>query len=181
MFKLALPTALALVGGISVVIQQVLNANLRAQLNSAIWSGFMSYAVGVLCMLSIAIMLCEPIPSSALVTRIPWWAWTGGLFGAIFIRDFDPRDISTWGSGADWSACDRADDCVRHDGSLWMAWAAAKADRFSPADRRRSSNRSRGSDPTLSGHYGSDILSPAGPLRNGAGAGNRTLVISLEG
>jgi transporter family-2 protein len=84
-FKLALPTALAVVAGISVVIQQVLNANLRAQLNSAIWSGFISYAVGVLCMLSIAIMLREPIPSSALATRIPWWAWTGGLFGAIFI------------------------------------------------------------------------------------------------
>jgi len=30
-------------------------------------------------------MLREPIPSSALATRIPWWAWTGGLFGAIFI------------------------------------------------------------------------------------------------
>jgi transporter family-2 protein len=44
-FKLALPTALALVAGSSVVIQQVLNANLRAQLNSAIWSGFISYAV----------------------------------------------------------------------------------------------------------------------------------------
>src|SRR4029079_12165823 len=96
-------------------------------------------------------------------------------------RDFDPRDISTWGSGADWSSCDRADDCVCHDGSLWMVWAAAKADRFSPADRRRSSNRSRGSDPTLSGHHRSDILRQVGRLRNGAGEVNRTLVISLEG
>jgi len=152
-FKLALPTALALVAGISVVIQQVLNANLRAQLNSAIWSGFISYAVGVLCMLSIAIMLREPIPSSALVTRIPWWAWTGGLFGAIFIGISILVTYQLGGSSADWSSYDRADDCVRHDGSLWMAWAAAKADRFSPADRRRSSNRSRGSDPTLSGHH----------------------------
>ncbi len=85
MFKLALPIALALIAGVSVVVQQVLNANLRVQLNSAVWSGFMSYALGVLCMLSIAIMLRDPIPSSAVVARIPWWAWTGGLFGAIFI------------------------------------------------------------------------------------------------
>ena len=179
MFKLALPTALALVAGSSVVIQQVLNANLRAQLNSAIWSGFISYAVGVLCMLSIAIMLREPIPSSALVTRIPWWAWTGGLFGAIFIGI---SILVTYQLGA--AALIGllvTGNCVCHDGSLWMVWAAAKADRFSPADRRRSSNRSRDSDPTLSGHHRSDILRQVGPFRNGAGEGNRTLVISLEG
>ena len=83
MFNLALP--IALVAGASVVIQQVLNANLRSELNSAVWSGFVSYFLGVLCMLGVAIMLREPIPSAAVVARIPWWAWSGGLFGAIFI------------------------------------------------------------------------------------------------
>ena len=85
MLKLALPSALALLGGISVVIQQVLNANLRAELNSAVWSGFMSYLLGLACMVLLAIMLREPIPSPGLVARIPLWAWTGGMFGAIFI------------------------------------------------------------------------------------------------
>ena len=85
MFNLALPSALALVAGVSVVIQQVLNANLRSELNSAVWSGFMSYLLGVLCMVGLAIMLREPIPSVGVVARIPWWAWSGGLFGAIFI------------------------------------------------------------------------------------------------
>ena len=85
MFNLALPSALALVAGVSVVIQQVLNANLRSELNSAVWSGFMSYLLGVLCMVGLAIMLREPIPSAGVVARIPWWAWSGGLFGAIFI------------------------------------------------------------------------------------------------
>jgi bacterial/archaeal transporter family-2 protein len=85
MFNLALPSALALVAGASVVIQQVLNANLRSELNSAVWSGFMSYLLGVLCMVGLAIMLREPIPSAGVVARIPWWAWSGGLFGAIFI------------------------------------------------------------------------------------------------
>jgi bacterial/archaeal transporter family-2 protein len=85
MFNLALPSALALVAGVSVVIQQVLNANLRSELNSAVWSGFMSYLLGVLCMVGLAIMLREPIPSAGVVARIPWWAWSGGLFGATFI------------------------------------------------------------------------------------------------
>lgn len=85
MSTLALPITLALIAGVSVVVQQVLNANLRSELNSAIWSGFMSYLIGVLCMLSLAIILREPIPASGVIARIPWWAWSGGLFGAIFI------------------------------------------------------------------------------------------------
>jgi transporter family-2 protein len=83
--NLALASLLALVAGVSVVIQQVLNANLRSQLNSAVWSGFMSYFLGVLCMVALAVLLREPIPSTGIVARIPWWAWSGGLFGAIFI------------------------------------------------------------------------------------------------
>jgi bacterial/archaeal transporter family-2 protein len=85
MIKLALPVILALVAGGSVVIQQVLNANLRSELNSAVWSGFTSYVLGVVCMVSLAIMLREPIPAAGVMARIPWWAWSGGLFGAIFI------------------------------------------------------------------------------------------------
>src|SRR5262249_5542336 len=85
MLKLFIPSLLALVAGVSVVIQQVLNANLRAELNSAVWSGFVSYLLGLACMVLLAMMLHEPVPSGALVARIPWWAWTGGLFGAIFI------------------------------------------------------------------------------------------------
>lgn len=85
MLKLVLPTALALAAGVSVVVQQVLNANLRGALNSAVWSGFMSYFIGVLCMVALAVALREPVPSAVVAARIPWWAWSGGLFGAIFI------------------------------------------------------------------------------------------------
>lgn len=85
MQTLALPIALAFAAGISIVIQQALNANLRHALDSAAWSGFASYFVGVLCMVLLAIALRDPIPSAAVVSRIPWWAWSGGLFGAIFI------------------------------------------------------------------------------------------------
>lgn len=85
MFDLAFPSVLALVAGASVVIQQMLNANLRSELSSAVWSGFMSYFLGLLCMVAVAIMLRQPMPSAAAIARIPWWAWSGGLFGAVFI------------------------------------------------------------------------------------------------
>ena len=85
MLKLAFPMILAVAAGISVVVQQALNANLRTALGSAAWSGFMSYFIGVICMVALALLLQDPIPSLTTASRIPWFAWSGGLFGAIFI------------------------------------------------------------------------------------------------
>lgn len=82
---LALPILLAVAAGVSIVVQQVLNSNLRTALNSAAWSGFMSYFVGTVCMALLALALRDPVPSAGVAARIPWWAWSGGLFGAIFV------------------------------------------------------------------------------------------------
>lgn len=85
MLSALLPAFLAIAAGISIVIQQALNANLRGALHSAAWSGFISYAGGLACMALLAIALRDPIPAASLMARVPWWAWSGGLFGAIFI------------------------------------------------------------------------------------------------
>ena len=85
MSGLALPILLAVGAGVSIVVQQVLNSNLRAALSSTAWSGFMSYLVGVICMALLALALRDPLPPASVAARIPWWAWSGGLFGAIFI------------------------------------------------------------------------------------------------
>ena len=85
MLKFAFPMMLAVAAGLSLVVQQALNANLRAALSSAAWSGFMSYFLGIICMVALALVLQDPLPSVATASRVPWFAWTGGLFGAIFI------------------------------------------------------------------------------------------------
>jgi transporter family-2 protein len=85
MVATAVPLILAVVAGISVVIQQVLNANLRAALNSAAWPGVVSYLLGLVCMAALAVALRDPLPSLGVAALMPWWAWTGGIFGAIFI------------------------------------------------------------------------------------------------
>lgn len=85
MQSLVWPAALTVGAGVSVMVQQALNANLRAELSSAAWSGFVSYFVGVLCMVVLATALRDPVPSTATMARVPLWAWSGGLFGAIFI------------------------------------------------------------------------------------------------
>ena len=85
MHAVILPALLAVIAGMSVLTQQVLNANLRVQLDSAIWSGFMSYFLGILSMVALAVVLGEALPPAATIARVPWWAWIGGIFGAIFI------------------------------------------------------------------------------------------------
>ena len=45
----------------------------------------MSYFLGVVCMVVLAAALRDPVPSAATISRVPLWAWSGGIFGAIFI------------------------------------------------------------------------------------------------
>jgi bacterial/archaeal transporter family-2 protein len=85
MLNALLPAFLAIAAGISIVIQQTLNANLRSALNSAAWSGFISYAVGLACMGLLALAFRDPVPAAGVAARIPYWALSGGVFGAIFI------------------------------------------------------------------------------------------------
>ena len=75
----------ALGAGVSVATQQVLNGRLRTALGSPAWAGLVSYAVGLLTMIVAVIALRERVPSWKTVVDVPWWAWSGGVFGGAFI------------------------------------------------------------------------------------------------
>ena len=83
--EIVLPIIIAMIAGVSIVTQQALNNNLRFALDSTVWPGFISYFVGLMSMVAFAIVMREPIPSWNMMSRIPWWAWSGGFFGAVFI------------------------------------------------------------------------------------------------
>lgn len=76
---------LAAGAGASFVVQQAVNARLRVALGSAYWAGLVSYAGGTLVMALAIAALRERWPSAAAMTRAPWWSWTGGFFGAVYI------------------------------------------------------------------------------------------------
>ena len=85
LFVLLGGSLLAVMAGLSFVMQQAVNVNLRASLGSAAWAGFVSYVGGSVCMLVIALALRDPIPHVGVIAKSNWWAWSGGLFGAIYI------------------------------------------------------------------------------------------------
>ena len=76
---------LAAGAGVSFVFQQAINANLRAEIGSPWWAGFISYLGGTLAMLAMAIVFQEPFLSGSMAARSSWVSWTGGIFGAIYI------------------------------------------------------------------------------------------------
>jgi bacterial/archaeal transporter family-2 protein len=75
----------ATAAGVSFVFQQAVNANLRAEIGSPWWAGFVSYLGGTLAMLAMVVALREPMLTGAAMTRTSWMSWTGGIFGAIYI------------------------------------------------------------------------------------------------
>jgi bacterial/archaeal transporter family-2 protein len=70
--------------GISFVFQQAVNSQLRTEITSPWWAGFISYLGGTLIMFVVATALHEPLHIGAL-GKAPWLSWTGGVFGAIYI------------------------------------------------------------------------------------------------
>lgn len=76
---------LVVVAGVSVSLQQVLNARLRAELGSPWWAGLVSFLGGTLVMLTVAVATGESLPSGTTVAGTSWASWTGGFFGAVFV------------------------------------------------------------------------------------------------
>lgn len=81
----ALSYLLVICAGISVALQQVLNASLRTHLGSPWWTGTVSYFVGLVTMLVVTFLAPGPRFVESFGGGPPWMSWTGGVFGAIFI------------------------------------------------------------------------------------------------
>jgi bacterial/archaeal transporter family-2 protein len=76
---------LAFVAGVSFVCQQAVNANLRVEIGSPWWAGFVSYLGGTVVMLLMAVLMRQPLPSTQMISSSQWMSWSGGAFGAIYI------------------------------------------------------------------------------------------------
>jgi transporter family-2 protein len=83
-YTLAL-ASIAMAAGVSLAIQQALNANLRASIDSPLWAAFASYIVGALALAVALLLMREPALSAATVQKSSPWSWAGGLFGTIYI------------------------------------------------------------------------------------------------
>lgn len=75
----------ALLGGVAFVLQQTVNAGLKGALGSPFWAGLTNFLVGAVALGALLVALREPVPSLDSAARAPWYAWTGGLLGVLYI------------------------------------------------------------------------------------------------
>jgi transporter family-2 protein len=77
--------ALMAVGlGLTLPVQAVINGRLRSVLDDPIRAGLVSVLVSTLLMAVIAAVTWQPV-SMEQVSAAPWWVWTGGIIGAIYV------------------------------------------------------------------------------------------------
>jgi transporter family-2 protein len=71
-------------GGIN-TFQQGANATLKKTLAAPLWTLAIVSGVTFFGSLLVVLVKREHFPSSALWAAPPWWAWTGGLFGLVYV------------------------------------------------------------------------------------------------
>lgn len=72
------------IGGMFTALQAPTNAMLSRPLNSPVNAAFVSFAVGTAVLL-VAILLVRVRPDWTGVKALPWYAWMGGAYGAVFV------------------------------------------------------------------------------------------------
>lgn len=82
------PTVLAMIavvfGGAATALQAPTNAKMMTAVGSPVNAAFVSFAVGTAA-LGILAVLFQARPDMAAARNLPWYAWVGGLYGAIFV------------------------------------------------------------------------------------------------
>lgn len=71
--------------GVLLPVQAGVNVQLRAGVGHPMVAATLSFAVGTLALLAVSLIMRPGVPAAAAVARLPWWAWTGGLLGALYI------------------------------------------------------------------------------------------------
>ena len=78
-------TLLALFAGTMVPIQAAINGRLARALGSAIWAAAASGLMLAAVLAFVGALVFRAGPRTDALAALPWWAWTGCLFGAVFL------------------------------------------------------------------------------------------------
>ncbi len=85
MGALLLPVLIgAFIGGMLLAVQAPTNALLARGLGSPVNAALVSFLVGSLALAAVALALGVR-PGAGAVRALPWYAWVGGFYGAVFV------------------------------------------------------------------------------------------------
>jgi transporter family-2 protein len=76
---------LAVLGGMVLPLQALVNARLGREAGGAIWAVTFSLLVSTL-VLAVALLALRPsLPNGPALKAVPWWVWGGGAMGAFYL------------------------------------------------------------------------------------------------
>lgn len=78
-------SALAVVAGVMLPLQAAINARLARVVGGPVWAAAVSGLVLTIVLAAVASAATRPGPRTSGLDALPWWAWTGGLCGAIVL------------------------------------------------------------------------------------------------
>lgn len=84
MTGIVIAIALAIVSGALAAMQPPINTAMASALNSALTAALVSFSVGATVLLCIVFAMRER-PDFAAARELPWYMWTGGLCGIVFV------------------------------------------------------------------------------------------------
>lgn len=76
---------LAAIAGALLPVQAGINAQLRVTLANPLAATLVSFVVGTVALAVVGVGTRLPLPPIAVLGRAPWWHWTGGLLGAVYV------------------------------------------------------------------------------------------------
>lgn len=76
---------LALVVGAVLPLQAGINAQLRTGVGHPVTAALVSFLVGTAALALYLVVLRPALPAFPALARVPWWHWTGGLLGALYV------------------------------------------------------------------------------------------------
>jgi transporter family-2 protein len=77
---------IAVTMGCFLAVQPAVNGRLRLRVGDAAHAALISTTISTLSLLLYSVVVVrKPWPDSAQLTSAPWWIWTGGLMGAVYV------------------------------------------------------------------------------------------------
>lgn len=80
----AMGMGLAVFIGMLLPLQALINAALGRQTSGPLFAALLSFAVGT-GVLVVWWLASRPSFDAGVLARVPWWAWTGGAIGAVYV------------------------------------------------------------------------------------------------
>ena len=76
---------LTLLAGTLLPVQAGINSKLGVMVWHPVRAAFISFLVGLVFLLLYVIFIRKPWPTPSEIKRFPWWIWTGGILGAVYV------------------------------------------------------------------------------------------------